>query len=37
MGDHVHSPCHNQIPSTSLSDKKRQKEKKKELDQAKTI
>ena len=29
MGDHVHSPCHNQIPSTSLSDKKRQKEKKK--------
>ena len=37
MGDHVHSPCHNRIPSTSPSDKKRQKEKKKEQDQAKTI
>ena len=28
MGDHVHSPCHNQIPPTSPSDKKRQKKKK---------
>ena len=38
MGDHVHSSCHNQIPPTSLSDKKRQKKRKgKELDQAKTI
>ena len=37
MGDHVHSPSHNRIPSTSPSDKKRQKEKKKEQDQAKTI
>ena len=40
VGDHVHSPCHNQIPPTSPSDKKRQKEKKKKkkgLDQAKTI
>ena len=27
-GDHVHSPCHNQIPPTSPSDKKRQKKKK---------
>ena len=39
MGDHVHSSCHNQIPPTSPSDKKRQKKKRKEkeLDQAKTI
>ena len=28
MGDHVHSPCHNQIPPTSPIDKKRQKKKK---------
>ena len=28
MGDHVHSPCHNQIPPTSPSDKKRQKKNK---------
>ena len=28
MGDHVHSSCHNQIPPTSPSDKKRQKKKK---------
>ena len=28
MGDHVHSSCHNQIPRTSPSDKKRPKKKK---------
>ena len=34
MGDHVYSPCHNQIPPTSPSDKKRQKEKKKKKKRA---
>ena len=34
MGDHVHSLCHNQIPPTSPSDKKRQKEKKKKKKRA---
>ena len=29
MGDHVHSSCHNQIPPTSPSDKKKTKKKKK--------